>query len=89
MLAWNGICRINILTFLKMRDNIIIEKGGNMLRFLKALLITVIVLLSVFALGILGLILGLVLHFCGWALYGLIFIGFIFLIVYASMGDEK
>lgn len=60
-----------------------------MLKFLKALLITAIVLLFMFVLGILGLILGLVLHFCGWALYALVFIGFIFLIVYASMGDEK
>lgn len=60
-----------------------------MLKFLKALLITAIVLLFMFVLGILGLILGLVLHFCGWALYASVFIGFIFLIVYASMGDEK
>ena len=60
-----------------------------MLKFLKALLITAIVLLSAFALGVLGLILGLILHFCRWVLYALIFIGFIFLIVYALMGDKK
>ena len=60
-----------------------------MLKFLKALLVTAIVLLSVFALGVLGLILGLILYFCGWALDALICIGFIFLIVYALMGDEK
>jgi hypothetical protein len=60
-----------------------------MLKFLKAILVTTIVLLLIFVLGILGLILGLILHFCGWALYALAFIGFVFLIVYASMGDEK
>lgn len=60
-----------------------------MLKFLKALLVTAIVLLSVFALVVLGLILGSILYFCGWILYVLIFIGLIFLIAYASMGDEK
>lgn len=60
-----------------------------MLRFIKALAVTAIVLLCIAVLRVAGLILGLILHFCGWLLYVLAFIGFIFLIVYASMGDEK
>ena len=60
-----------------------------MLKFLKALAVTGIILLCIGIMGIIGLILGFILHFCGWALYALIFIGFIFLMVYASMGDDK